>query len=50
MEMFIPIVYYNTKTVIRGVFMEISKDEFVKNILKAQAKEDVGENRNIRQQ
>ncbi|CAL83918.1 hypothetical protein FDB72_10545 [Clostridium botulinum] len=31
-------MYYNTKTVIRGVFMEISKEEFVKNILKAQAK------------
>lgn len=38
MAIFIPIVYYNTKTVIRGVFMEISKEEFVKSILKAQAK------------
>ncbi|MCW6059751.1 hypothetical protein [Clostridium sporogenes] len=38
MGMFIFIVYDNTKTVILGVFMEISKEEFVKNILKAQAK------------
>lgn len=38
MDMFIPTVYDNTKTVMRGVFMEISKEEFVKNILKAQVK------------
>ncbi|MBE6075922.1 MAG: hypothetical protein E7210_02260 [Clostridium lundense] len=31
-------MYHNTKTVIRGVFMKISKEDFVKNVLKAQVK------------